>query len=324
MHKRYHKAARWPLLVSLLVVFLVIWQQQAIKDWFKLYGYEPPHSLVQMADDIALTDNARHLLYVNRPQIQDRSAFQSSCSKRGEQTIVLGCYHPVDRGIYIFHVTDDRLAGVDRVTLAHEVLHAGYDRLKPSQKQRINQLLMDYNDNQLRDERIRSIVASYQKTEPNDVVNEMHSIFATEVETLPAELEEYYRGYFKDRAKVVGHAGRYQAEFTSRQQQVVAFDKQLEEMKQRISTSNVQLDKFDAQITALRAQMDEDRASDNIDEYNAAVPVYNSLISRYNGLVVSTKSLISQYNELVSQRNEVAVQVSELAHSIDSSFQAID
>lgn len=312
-----------PVIVMFLLLATGFWQQQNIRDSIKLYGYQAPAPVVRLADDVDMTDSARRMFYVNHPELQDRAEFNSSCSSRGEQTIVLGCYHPVDRGIFLFHVGDPRLLGVEQVTAAHEMLHAGYDRLSRGERNRINGLLQDYYDTRLSDSRIKSVIDSYRKTEPNDVLNEMHSIFATESAELPAELEEYYKQYFGDRKKVVTFASTYQAEFATRQSRVAEYDRQLETMKQEIEINNQKLETQEFKITEYRRQMDSQRSSGDIAAYNANVPTYNRQVEAYNALISSTRTLIATYNQTVAVRNELALQVTELAHSIDSTYQDI-
>ncbi|HEX8226496.1 MAG TPA: hypothetical protein VF572_01350 [Candidatus Saccharimonadales bacterium] len=324
MRKRFNLKIRWPFLALVFLVLLAVWQYQAIHDWVRLSNYSPPASVSQLADDITATPEARKLFYVNHPAIEDRESFGRACSARGEHTIVLGCYHPVDRGIFIFHVSDDRLNGVDQVTAAHEVLHAAYDRLTPREQKKVDGMLNDYFKNHLYDERVKSIVASYQKTEPNDVVNEMHSIFGTEIAVLPAELETYYRRYFQDRGKVVQFAASYQQEFTSRQSRVSTFDTTLRSMKQQIDDNTARLDDEENQIASLRTRLESERNAGNYEAYNTSVPVYNNRIESYNQLIASTRTLIADYNRMVNERNQLALQVAELARSIDSSFQPIN
>jgi hypothetical protein len=280
---------RWPFMFSLAIAAAVLWQHQAVFDWVRLSNYTPPASVSQLSDEIMLTSKAQKLFYVNHPAVEDRESFSKACSNRGEHTIVLGCYHPVDRGIFIFHVSDERLNGVDQVTAAHEMLHAAYDRLGGRQRSRIDAMLQDYYKSGLYDERIKTIMAAYQKTEPNDVVNEMHSIFGTEVSVLPSSLEEYYSQYFRDRSRVVGYASDYQGEFTSRQTRVTDYDARLKTMKEQINGNSDSLERQQADITALRARLDSDRNSGNIEAYNANVPVYNDRIDSYNYLINSTK-----------------------------------
>jgi hypothetical protein len=49
-----------------------------------------------------------------------------SCLSNDADTSILGCYY--DRKIYIFDVDSDELNGVHQSTLAHELLHAIWER----------------------------------------------------------------------------------------------------------------------------------------------------------------------------------------------------
>jgi hypothetical protein len=321
--KRFKRFLTGTISILLLASLIGVTQRQAIHDWLKLYGYQPPASVVQLSNDITLTDKARKVFYVNHPAIEDSQTFNTACKNRDQHTSVLGCYHPVDHGIFVFHVADQRLAGVDQVTAAHEMLHAAYDRLSTGDRKRVDAMLQDFYANGLQDDRIKSIIAVYQKTEPNDVVNEMHSIFGTECSQLPPDLEAYYTQYFVNRTKVAKYASDYQDEFSSRQTLVSDYDTRLKTMKQQLDDSIAELASEEAEISSLKAQMDRETNANDIDAYNADVPVYNAKIDTYNALVVSTKSLMSIYNQTVVTRNQLALQVNDLAHSIDSTFQPI-
>ena len=50
---------------------------------------------------------------------------------------MLGCYI-LNKGIYVYDITDDRLAGVRQVTTAHEMLHAAYDRLSVKERAQVD------------------------------------------------------------------------------------------------------------------------------------------------------------------------------------------
>ncbi|HEX8182352.1 MAG TPA: hypothetical protein VF575_02005 [Candidatus Saccharimonadales bacterium] len=325
MSKSGFKSAKVWLLFTLLAVIIVgFWQQQAIRDWMRLYNYQPAASISQLANQLQFTPQARKLFYVNHPQLEDRTAFNAACSKDDEHTIILGCYHPVDRGIYIYKVTDARLTGVSQVTAAHEMLHAAYDRLSGRERQRVDTMLQDFYQNKLQSERIKTIIGAYTKSEPNDVVNEMHAIFGTEIVELPGELETYYQQYFQDRSVVTAYAATYQAEFTSRQTQVSSYDKDLQILRQQIDANKIKLETQESKISVLRSQLETSRNAGDIATYNQYVPIYNAQIDAYNNLITMTKSSVARYNQLVQDRNAVALQVADLARSIDSSLQAIE
>ena len=310
--------------IVLALLALAVGNLQAIGDYVRLYNYQPPAEIAAFADETTMTDEARKLYYVNHPKLADKQSFNDKCRSRGEKTIVLGCYHSVNRGIYLFDVKDERLKGVEQVTAAHEMLHAAYDRLSSKERKSIDTQLQDFYDTQVQDKRIRDTVAAYEQSEPNDLTNEMHSIFATEIAQLTPALESHYKRYFNDRSKLVELAGTYQMEFISRQDQVRAMDARLKGLKEEIDENSAELKRREAEISALQRQIEDDRQSGNIESYNARVPVYNGMVDRYNELIRSTQNSIAEYNRLVALRNDLALEVRELTRSIDSQLETIE
>lgn len=323
-HKYFSSLRRWlPVFVVVLVVLALALNLQAISDYVRLYNYTAPTEIVRLADQTTMSDKARKLFYVNHPKIAGKDSFNGACSNRGEKSIVLGCYHSADRGIYIFDVSDERLEGVEQVTAAHEMLHAAYDRLSSSEKERVDTMLKNYYAG-VTDQRIRDTIAAYEISEPHDVINEMHSIFATEMTDLTPEMDAYYAQYFKDRKAVTAFAANYQQEFSSRQEQIKAYDERLTSLKDTIDKNTETLARQEAETTSLQRQMERDRASGNIESYNARVPVYNARVDAYNALIRSTQNSIAEYNRLVAERNALAVEIRSLTESISSQLTPID
>lgn len=314
-----HKAS-WLSLAVLGALFVVaLLNRQAVSDWFRLYGYEPTGVISKLATDDMMTPAAEHLYYINRPEIVAKADFSGKCTTI-EQTIILGCYHSYENGIYILKITgDERLDGVMQVTAAHEMLHAAYDRLSTSERQRVDEWLRDYYENDLTDKRIKQTIELYKKTEPNDVVNEMHSVFGTEVGKLPAPLEAYYSRYFTDRQKVVGYTADYQAEFTKREKQVAVYDKQLTARKLKIDADKVDVTRQSTVINQRQATLNALKESGQYEAYNAGVDDYNRLVRTYNALIAETKSEINAYNALVSKRNAVALETKQLNDELQGS-----
>lgn len=308
----------------LLLAGLAFANQQAILDYVKLRNYNPPAEIAQLATLSTMNDQTRKVFYVNQPEVQDKAEFKVDCPDGGgEKTIVLGCYHGGQNGIYLLHVTDDRLSGVQQVTAAHELLHATYDRLSSGERKKVDAMLLSYFKNDLKDERIKATIEGYKKTEPNDLVNEMHSIFATEVVKLPADLEVYYSKYFTDRSKIVNFANQYQAEFTSRQTAIEDFDKQLDSLKVQIAGGETSLTQLQQQIKVDEANLQSLRRSNRIAEYNSSVPVFNGLIDQYNQLVRRVQDLVRQYNAVVEERNGIASEISELSNALNTDVEQI-
>lgn len=302
------------LLLLLAVPALLLWQRLAIFDWVRLRGYNPPVEVVKLADNTTMNLRMRQLFYVYHPSLEDKPTFNAHC-RDSEQTIVLGCYIN-GRGIYLLDVTDDRLAGIEEVTAAHESLHAAYTRLSGKDRANVDRMVQGAFDS-LGDQRVKDTIELYRKKDPNVVLNELHSILGTEVRTLPTALEEYYRRYFEDRLKVVGYSEQYEQAFTARKNQIKDYDAQLEALKQQIDVLQKSLVAAERDLARLRSSMNSLR-SGNTAAYNAAVPGYNQKVASYNAMIDQLSSLVNQYNEIVPKRNAIASEEEELVKAIDS------
>lgn len=312
------------LLVLLAALLTAAFNYQNIADWVALRNYLPPAAVSSLATQTTMTPLARKIFYVNHPVLDAKAVFGNKCPNgEREKTIVLGCYRGNQNGIFLLDVSDPRLSGVEDVTAAHELLHAAYDRLSPKERSRIDALLQDYFKRDLRDQRILDTIASYRKTEPNDVVNEMHSIFATEVATLPTELEQYYKRYFTNRAKIVSYAVAYQVEFTSRQTAVKLADEQLASIKTQITSRQAGLKTRNTTIISVQKTLLAER-SRNTAVYNAAVPGYNKMVDDYNVEVQAVKILIESYNDLVVSRNKIVLEQAKLVNELNATASPIN
>lgn len=286
MPKQPRKSRKLGSLIGLLITvglaIFVYAQRQAIYDYSRLYNYQAPAEIAALADATTMTDKSERIFYVNRPQLLGKEAFNQSCPDNGgEQTIVLGCYQSPQAGIYLFKVTDPQLDGVEEVTAAHEMLHGAYDRLSSKERQRIDGLLNDYFAT-VQDERLKTIFDAYRLSEPNDLTNEMHSIFATEIADLPLALEDYYKQYFQDRQRVVSFASQYQKAFSTRKDLIASYDRQLENLKNSIEASQNDLESQSQAISSQRQQLNSLLASGSTQAYNSRVDSFNSSVQAYN------------------------------------------
>ncbi|MBW3568962.1 hypothetical protein KY385_02420 [Candidatus Parcubacteria bacterium] len=309
---------RWILLAIILGgTYLVFSNAQNIMDWYALRNYEPPKRIVQLADDTTMKPDLRRIFYVNHPQLNDKVEFNQNCRKT-EQSIVLGCYVE-NQGIYLLEVEDKRLQGVVEVTAAHEVLHAVYDRLNSKERDRVDKMTASFFK-QIKDERINKTVENYRTDDSSIVANELHSILATEVMDLPAELEEYYGQYFNDRKRVVSYSGQYEQAFIKLRNQVDRLDEQLQSLKNQIEASQVEIEQRNAEIEQRRRELDRMLADNEVEQYNAQVANFNALVGSYNRLINSTKQKVNYYNQLVQERNSLATAEQELVDAIDSNI----
>jgi hypothetical protein len=315
--RNYHLGLWIVLLLWLTAVGLLIANSQSLIDWWRLRGYIPPAAVVKLAEQDTMTSYTRHLFYLNRPQLLPTvTSFRIHCPEN-KNTIVLGCYHPDQDGIFIYTVSDPTLAGVQQVTAAHEVLHSVYARLSSSDRARLDAELTDYYKHGLTNPLVKAEVSLYQQTEPGSVMDEMSCTFGTEIANLPPSLSAYYAKYFSNRAAIVGYEQNYQTEFSSRQATIAQDDNQLGSWKTQINTLDAQLQSTITSLTSQLANLNSLRSS-NVSAYNAAVPGYNAAINTYNANVQTVQNLVTQYNQLVATRNQVAGQLTTLTAALDT------
>jgi len=305
------------LFVGLLTAWL---NRYAIYDWWRLRGYQPSSQVAQLAVTDTMTTYARHMFYVNRPSVESKADFNQSCPNNGgEQTIVLGCYHASETGIFLYSVTDPKLNGVEQVTAAHETLHAIYERLSSKQRNYVDGLLEDYYQHDLKDKRLLATIASYKKTEPNDVVNEMHSVFGTEAANLPPALETYYRQYFTNRKQIATYAQKYQQTFTNNQSLASKYLAQIKTFEQQLTGLKSQIDAEESRLRTEDQKIESERhTTTDVNAFNAEVISYNAEVRTYRGLIQQYNNLIDEHNSLVSKYQAITVETNQLIQELDS------
>jgi uncharacterized protein YfbU (UPF0304 family) len=297
---------------------IALWQRQAIYDQIQLYGYDAPAEISQLATDTNMNDYARKIFYVNKPDQQEKTAFTNSCTVHAEQTIVLGCYKSGQRGIYLLKVTNPELKGIEQVTAAHEMLHAAYDRLSESERDRINSLLNAYYREHKDDEAIKQVLEDYKQADQHDLVNEMHSIFGTQIADLPAELNAHYAKFFTDRQKVVSYYASYEQAFTSRRDQVKQYDAQLNAWNEEIRTLSSSVEDAQKNLQSQRQTMNRLQSQGQIERYNSMVDTFNTEVRVYNQNVRRLQSLTNDYNATVEKRNAIAFEERALVESLSA------
>lgn len=306
-----------------MVLNIALWfGREPILDWQALRTYQAPSAISKLASDDTMTDKAQKYFYINHPSIEDRTNFNKHCPNNSEQSVVLGCFLGNRAGIYLFNVSDPELHGVEQVTAAHEMLHQAYQRLSSAERIKVNNLLEKYYTDGLTDSGIKDQIKLYQKSEPDAMDDEMHSLFGTEATNLSPELESYYKQYFSKRSTVAAFYTSYQSAFTERKQQIADYDAQLSKLKPQINSLESSLEQQKSALNTMQSQMDSYKSSGNYDAYNGLVPVYNAKVNTYNADLELLKSKIATYNNVVEERNNIALEEQTLQQHLSSKLQS--
>ncbi len=319
-------------LLSLIFVMAMlvagVWailNRQLIFDQITVWQFQPDQAVSALADEAGMNDRGRFLFYASRPELNNAVDFNNNCQARESQSIVLGCY--ASGRIFIFKVTDERISGVKTVTAAHEMLHAAYERLSDNERTKLDQLL-ETEFAKTTDPDILDLVKLYDKTEPGERWNELHSIFGTEVADLPPELETYYARYFADRSQVVAAYSNYHQIFADLKARAMELQNQLTTKKTVIDNKtteyNTKLAQLDADVKTFnqKAAMQGGFASQS--EFNSTRAALLARQTALTALGNSINALVDEYNQAVVDLNALGVEMDTLNQNLDSHAETID
>lgn len=303
--------------IYLLILIIGYLNLTSIKDYIILYNYKAPLAVSELANQDTMTSYTKHLFYLNKPQIlYTVSSFRSKCSET-KNIIVLGCYSPGEKGIYLYKVSNPLISGVNQVTAAHEVLHAVYERLSSSDRLNLDNELNDFYKNHLNDPDVKAEIALYQKYEPNSVFDEMSCTFGTEIKNLTPALEEYYSKYFSNRTTIYNYYHSYQSQFDDRITEVYNLTNQLNSLNSEYNSDQTKLENTYQSISKQEAELLVLKST-NIDQYNSQIVSYNQQVDSYNSLRSTTITVLNQYNSDVDQRNTLVQELKNLDQAINT------
>jgi hypothetical protein len=238
--------------------------------------------MIEVANEAGMNEAAQQLFMRQRPELLP-DVYDVCSGWFDDSTMATdGCYVTESHRIYIRSMPE-QLKGFEYSIAAHEMLHAAYEKLNGTERERIDKLLEEYADT-LNDTELEERLQWYEDDMPGSTKSELHSIIPTEFETLPAELERYYDRYFSDRQRVVKHDQQAQAVFTDMEKKLEEFDKRIKEagrVEQQARTLHaIALYNADKRRTALYAA-ELSKAEASVDKLEAEKAV---LQEEYDGL----------------------------------------
>jgi uncharacterized coiled-coil DUF342 family protein len=301
----------------------VVLNRQYVLDQLDFWSYKPTTAVVSIADRAGLSNQGKFYLYASRADIETAAQFNLNCVRQEAGNAILGCY--ANKNIYIYDITNAQLNGVEEVTAAHEMLHAIWDRMADVDKKTIGDLLIAQYT-KLNDPALNARMAYYDRTEPGQKINELHSILGTEYPNLSPELEAHYAKYFSDRSKVVTLHSSYEAVFNSLKKQGNTLKTQIDSLKTSINSKTEQYNNEVASInddtTALKnSQASVDRTSQSqVNAYNAKRQSLLDRISALDALRTEINNQTDTYNTAVTEYNKIVVTTNDLNKSLDSTL----
>ena len=292
-------------------------------DWFSGLSYTPTQEVIALEDSIGLTDAGKLILRATHPALDSREDFNYNCDSHDSDISILGCYS--DNRIYIYNVTEEQLNGIRESTLAHELLHAVWERLSDSEKNRLSAIITELFNSEEYNSLLSENLENYNES---DRIDELHSRIATEIAEIPDELQSHYAKYFTDRQALIKFYNSYIDPFRK-------LSDKLEEIADKLktldSTVNEKTQAYYANTEKLSTEIDEfnkcaETAGCFATDYafrvrrNELVTSKNALENEYNAI----NDIINQYNALVKEYNENVVRSKTLESIINSNSKVED
>ena len=290
----------------------------AIGDAIKGMNYKPDTEMAEVIKNDQFTKAGERILKATYPELEQASSFNQHCYTGSEkESSVLGCYSN-DR-IYVYDIDNAELNGIKETVLAHELLHAVWNRMS-SKEQKALYADLESTYKQHASE-FSEHMTQYAQEEYYD---ELHSIIGSQLSSsdMSEALKKHYAKYFTSQDIIADFYNSYNAKF--------------EELEQKANTLSSQIDKNKAEIETLtnRYSAAYDSLVADIDNFNARASRTNGFASRAqfdaerNQLIYRQNALdqmyeelsllINQTNSLVEQYNNNVIQIGDLYDSVNS------
>ena len=275
----------------------LLMQQDFMRDRLTAWSFKPSAEVSAVEEKLNLTDDGKLIFNASTPVLEQQDDFNKHCESHEKEISILGCYN--NRKIYLYDIKTDELPGVVESTAAHELLHAVYERLSSSEQNDIQSKLDQvYKDNyDLLSKDLEIYSASEQK-------EELYVRAATQIVSLPEDLEKHYAKYFNDQDAIVAYYDSYITPFRK-------LEKEMEDLEKELKDLGVKIDQETSEYES-RA----DSLSAAVDEFNNCANTTNCFSSQYAFNV--------RRNELLAEQSAVDALYEQLSSDIDTYNQKVE
>ncbi len=312
----------WLLVAMVIAVTMWAVQEPAVQDFWAGLGYEASDEVAQLQDELRLTKTGKRIFAATQPSVEESAGFNEHCRNEYDLDVaLLGCY--VDGKIYVYRITDEQLIDVNKVTLAHELLHAHWERMSDKEREKVQKLLKEvYKENQ---SWLEEELETYDEAAK---LEEIYTRVGTKMAELPEELEAHYAEIFEERGRIVQFYQNYEAPFVALNAEMESLREQIEAVWREVA---VEREEYREAIDELNARIGE------FNECAETAGCFNSKREFNQGrasLEAETRNLekrrdelnqrITKNNERVYQYQEKQKRFGDLNRAINSRVEAMD
>lgn len=289
--KSFWQSNYWIAIVAVVIVSGWVMRQPIVWDFWLGLGYEPSMEVEGIREGLELTSRGERIFAATRPEVEASEGFNEHCDSHDADISLLGCY--TDGRIYVYDITLEEIAAAKKVTMAHELLHAVWERMGEWERSDVEEML----------ERVYALNREWfdEELEPygeDEWMEEVYTRAATKLEDLPEELEKHYAKVFQDRRKIVGYYQEYEAPFVRLREEINELEEKIENMRREIEWDKVM---YMEDVEALDAK---------IDQFNACADTAGCFSSQA-GFTRQRNALMAEKEALEARRVELNEKISE-------------
>ena len=270
--------------------------RQYLADQLVVWNYTASDDIEGYITRSTMTDKGAFLFTASAPAIVAGEEFNEVCGSGEAGTGILGCYLPRTKTISLYDVTDERLDGIEDVVASHEMLHAAWDRMSAEEQAAVVPLLEAEATALAGDAEFVARMDLYDRTEPGERDNELHSIIGTEYAAISPELESYYSDYFDDRAALVDLHVTSNAVFVDLEARSAALVSELDALRTGIETDYAS---YNSGYDQLNSDIDEFNA-----DANGGVFTSNAQFTRAKNALMARKADLDDLYTSIQERSD--------------------
>lgn len=316
--KSFWQTNYWIAIVVVVIISGWVMRQPMVWDFWMGLGYEPSAQAEEIRDDLELTDKGKRIFAATRPEIEASGDFNEHCDSHDADVSLLGCY--TEGKIYVYEITTEQLVAANKVTMAHELLHAVWERMGKWERTEVEGMLEEVyvQEQEWFDEELEP----YAEEER---LEEIYTRAATKLMNLPEELEEHYTKIFRNRKKIVEFYQEYEAPFVKLREEIEELEEKIEEVKLEIEQGKAE---YLAEMEGLDARIDQfNTCADTAGCFSSQAEFTrrrNALVTEREGLEKMREELntkITENNQRIIEYREKQTALGVLGDAMNSNIE---
>lgn len=319
--KTFWQTYSWVGVAILCLAVYGILQSTWLLDTLKGWGYEPALNVAMIEADLDLTDDGRRIFRATQPLVESSDDFNEHCNSHDAEVSLLGCY--TDGKIYIYEIQMSQLESANKVTAAHELLHAAWERMGKRERNQVSEWLQ-----QLYQDRREWFDSELEVYDEADKIEEMYTRAGTKLADLPEELEAHYAKYFRNRAQIVQFYQDYEAPFLALQLEMDELADKIDTIGQRIETERELYLQDLADLDVRIDQFNQCAATANCFSTEAEFTRRRSALlaerTALENMRTELNAKIAENNQRVQDYRERRAQLGELSNAMNSNIKLVE